>query len=51
MLNRWCIGLAKNSFGFLVNIKDILFIYTKKFTEQHIHHFILLPSAIFEATS
>ena len=35
---------------FLNKIKDF-FIFTKNFIEQHIHHFVPLPSAIFQATS
>lgn len=45
------IGLDKNSFGFKVKIKDTFFIFTKNFIEQHIHYFVPLSSAIFQATS
>ena len=45
------LGWPKSSFRFKVKIKDTLFIFTKKFIEQHIHHFVPLPSAMFQATS
>ena len=30
--------------------KDTFFIFTKNFIEQHIYYFVLLSSAIFQAT-
>ena len=41
----------KISFGFKVKIKDTFFIFTKDLYEQPVHHFVPLPSAIFQATS
>lgn len=40
------IVLAKIFFQFLSKNKDTIFIFTKNFIEQSIHHFSLLPSAI-----
>ena len=44
-----CIRLAKKFFGVQVKIKDTFFIFMKNFTEQNIHCFAPLPSAIFQA--
>lgn len=46
-----CITLAKKFFGVQGKIKDTVFIFMKNFTEQNIHSFAPLPSAIFQATS
>jgi len=47
---RDSIGLSKKSLQFLNKLKDSLYIFTKKFIEQHIHCFISLFSATFQAT-
>ena len=44
------LGWPKSTFVFQAEIKDTFFIFTKNFIE-HIHRFVLLPSAIFQATS
>ena len=46
-----CIRLAKKFFGVQIKIKDTFFIFMKNFTEQNIHCFAPLPSAIFQAIS
>ena len=43
-------GLAKKFLQFLSKNK-MFFIFTKNFIEQCIHHFVSLPSAIFQAAS
>ena len=48
---RGSIGLSKTSLQFLNKLKDSLFIFTKKFIEQHIQCFTSLSSATFQATS
>ena len=41
----------KSSFIFSSKIKDMFFLFTKNFIGQHIHCFVPLLSAIFQATS
>ena len=43
-------GQARKFFVFQVKIKDTFFIFTKNLMEQRIHHFVPLPSVIFQAT-
>ena len=45
------LGWPKHAFCVQIKIKDIFFIFTKNFTKQHIHSFVPLPSAIFQAIS
>ena len=45
------IGLVRKFLWFLSKNKNHVFIFTENFIEQHICHFVPLPSAIFEATS
>ena len=43
-------GLARKFLVFQVKIKDTFFIFTKNLIDQRIHHFVPLPSVIFQAT-
>ena len=45
------LGWLKSFFGFQVKNKKHIFHFPQNFTEQHIYCFILLPSAIFQATT
>ena len=44
------LGWPKSSF-FKVKIKDTIFIFTNNLIQQVTHHFVTLPSAIFQGTS
>ena len=46
----YVLGWSRSSFGFLsVKIKDTFFIFTKNFTQQYIHCFVLPPCANFQS--